>query len=157
MPGPEEKVIFLDSPKLEGLAPSIRCSFVFKCIGYTYMVCNMNINICLYHYITLYMIIDIILYIPRESHVYSLPWILCKSYSLPRPRRPRADHADHALTPFRPSLCCQHRSTVLALTPKQDLNRFPTCKITKVRLDSYNLIHVAIMTSSVIATRSAQE
>ena len=40
------------------------------------------------------------IYIPRESHVYSLPWILCKSYSLPRPGRPRADHADHALTPF---------------------------------------------------------
>jgi hypothetical protein len=92
------------------------------------------------------------IYIPRESHVYSLPWILCKSYSLPRPRRPRADHADHALTPFRPSLCCQHRLTVLALTPKQDLNRFPTCKI---RLDSYNLIHVEIMTSSVISCNAS--
>ena len=92
------------------------------------------------------------IYIPRESHVYSLPWILCKSYSLPRPRRPRADHADHALTPFGPSLCCQHRLTVLALTPKQDLNRFPTCKI---RLDSYNLIHVAIMTSSVISCNTS--
>jgi hypothetical protein len=30
MPGPEEKVIFLDSPELEGLAEA------FKCIGYTY-------------------------------------------------------------------------------------------------------------------------
>ena len=90
------------------------------------------------------------IYIPRESHVYSLPWILCKSYSLPRPHRPRADHADHALTPS--SLCCQHRLTVLALTPKQDLNRFPTCKI---RLDSYNLIHVAIMTSSVISCNTS--
>ena len=98
------------------------------------------------------MYVHIYIYIPRESHVYSLPWILCKSYSLPRPHRPRADHADHALTPFRPSLCCQHRLTVLALTPKQDLNRFPTCKI---RLDSYNLIHVAIMTSSVISCNTS--
>ena len=50
--------------------------------------------------IYIYKWIYIYIYIPRESHVYSLPWILCKSYSLPRPGRPRADHADHALTPF---------------------------------------------------------
>ena len=106
------------------------------------MVCVM----CIYIYILIH---------PRESHVYSLPWIRCKSYSLPRPCRPRADRADHALTQFRPSLCSIRPTLVKCTCVYVPARSSKISYIVKNILDCWKLIHLAIMTSSVISCNTS--